>query len=1033
MTVALAFAASAESAPAKNILLEVLEPAQRTEPIRQFPVSVGLVFPEGELSAAPGGALRNDLGRPVPFEAEATGWWSPRKDCVKWLLLKFRADTDRTYYFERGGPPLAPKGKPIAQEEGNDVVVETGPLAVRISGQAPSVFQDVKLDGASICKGAQHGLLLSLFDGKKNPRCAIQDWQLKLEESTPDRAVAHARGFYHDHGGADDTGEAAAQLDLRYEFYRGEPFVRVYHTLTWRLLNFWIGAREISLGVKPQIGESGTVRIGLSDFEAGAWQTPWEPRTQVFAWQDGPEHFRVDVDGKGATEGGKLGGWIAMENADGRGVSVSLRFPWQTWPTALAVKDGAMYTQFYPERGKHMSFAPEDLIPEEYYRHPVWATRPYAREQGHYVHERARRRWYQHTAQGAARTHELTFLFYDKTTRRLPAVMNSVTQHPVVLRQDPKLAMRVPFMGFRIMPYDAERFPDVERALDMIGRLSTGRWASTYDYGLWKFGAVRWCRSANHHPGGLYRWNDGAQYDQQIIPWLLFIRGGDRRWFEEAEITARYLMDIGTNHFNTRGFPPGYMATAAALPFPYVPYHTTKGTKIHYLTYYYHLTGYRRAKEVMDTVVEGTTTFAADQSESIPPWYRRTGGRECYNMNVFWANAWQETFDPRVKEFALEWMGLARDREYSPELNVFRPPQVYLYSGLVIQQRLWKDRKLRDIMLKNLAAELLSYEEHGGVLSVEKTMGAGWAHEASGDERFARVAWDVARTLADNIADADLDAKEPPPFTYPGSSFYRAAFLPIIVGASVAQRMSYDRKTPPVRRALFVTLDADAAKGKPARGTVFIRPFESGDLKLRVSFQWTPAKGAVKGAVLDGERQLASFAVDRKPRETVILDGPGYGVRARSGPPSTDLVIPDAQADRTYRLVLEGGTDRTMALVMGDARIVHHVPPGKRFATQDLAGQYHAGRRLYARTTRDVVVVESYNAERSPYTIRDARTEELIFRSALGQPKSIEVKIGSDRLIELTSGGYGPWTLRKIDGITPYLSATPAGWFDPTQ
>ena len=80
---------------ASRIRLDVLEPANRSEVIRGFPVSVGLeqvhfscsglkcpcrrysksrpglVFPDGELSSVSGGRLVDDHARPVPFEVEA--------------------------------------------------------------------------------------------------------------------------------------------------------------------------------------------------------------------------------------------------------------------------------------------------------------------------------------------------------------------------------------------------------------------------------------------------------------------------------------------------------------------------------------------------------------------------------------------------------------------------------------------------------------------------------------------------------------------------------------------------------------------------------------------------------------------------------------------------------------------------------------------------------------------------------------------------------------------------------------------------
>ena len=71
--VLLAALAASSAWPAEHIALEMLEPGGRVRPLRDVPVSVGLVFPKGELAGLPGGRLLDDQGATVPFDAQATG------------------------------------------------------------------------------------------------------------------------------------------------------------------------------------------------------------------------------------------------------------------------------------------------------------------------------------------------------------------------------------------------------------------------------------------------------------------------------------------------------------------------------------------------------------------------------------------------------------------------------------------------------------------------------------------------------------------------------------------------------------------------------------------------------------------------------------------------------------------------------------------------------------------------------------------------------------------------------------------------
>ena len=120
-------------------------------------------------------------------------------------------------------------------------------------------------------------------------------------------------------------------------------------------------------------------------------------------------------------------------------------------------------------------------------------------------------------------------------------------------------------------------------------------------------------------------------------------------------------------------------------------------------------------------------------------------------------------------------------------------------------------------------------------------------------------------------------------------------------------------------------------------------------------------------------------------------------------------------------------------MVLADANVVHHLPQDRMFFTQDLAGQYYVGSRFCTETTGDTVVVTTQNPGRSPYSIRDARTWELLFHSSATDPREMKHKLGAGRRIIFIVAGYGPWTLRKIQGVKPYYAATPGQWFDPTQ
>src|SRR5690606_11590735 len=134
-TTASAPGARAENAPPQDaIRIDVVEPATRTTAVSPLPASVGIVFTQGEFPAGATGALRDDQGLPIPFESDITGYWDATKSHVKWLLLHFRADPARTYYFDPAGgagSALRPEGKPLATAADGAIAINAGRLTAR--------------------------------------------------------------------------------------------------------------------------------------------------------------------------------------------------------------------------------------------------------------------------------------------------------------------------------------------------------------------------------------------------------------------------------------------------------------------------------------------------------------------------------------------------------------------------------------------------------------------------------------------------------------------------------------------------------------------------------------------------------------------------------------------------------------------------------------------------------------------------------------------------------------------------------------
>jgi hypothetical protein len=122
----------------------------------------------------------------VPFEWEVTGWWSPEKDSVKWLLVHFLVSTNRRYTFLLGATPQSPHGKLLAIQMGDTIAVDTGPLQVRLTGARPFDLETAILRGRPIL---QPGPSLVQWKDDEGRMLSCPSWKLKLEQTTALRAT----------------------------------------------------------------------------------------------------------------------------------------------------------------------------------------------------------------------------------------------------------------------------------------------------------------------------------------------------------------------------------------------------------------------------------------------------------------------------------------------------------------------------------------------------------------------------------------------------------------------------------------------------------------------------------------------------------------------------------------------------------------------------------------------------------------------------------------------------------------------------
>ncbi|MBR58003.1 MAG: hypothetical protein CMH54_08265, partial [Myxococcales bacterium] len=252
-------------------------------------------------------------------------------------------------------------------------------------------------------------------------------------------------------------------------------------------------------------------------------------------------------------------------------------------------------------------------------------------------------------AHGASRTHQIELAFYqaEKSASGRGPKRASLLNHPSLVRQDPESALRINFLGLQMVPVQENpRFRVLEEALEAVLHLNSLRFRCHHDFGFWHFG------KAQGHYGleRLDRWSDGIQYGHQAIPWLLFLRGGSRRAYEEAMIQSRHAFDVAINkHYLD---PDWAGRSVSESDFSASPFNWGKETlglqsNLNFLAFYHHLGGQGRVQRLLQEYAMDMNE--ADAGDALPVGTHRLSNRARANFvpNALWALLVEEVGDDR--------------------------------------------------------------------------------------------------------------------------------------------------------------------------------------------------------------------------------------------------------------------------------------------------------------------------------------------------------------------------------------------------
>ncbi len=471
------------------------------------PVSGGVPLPPGRFAKDQAFALRDAAGRDLPCQVRPL---VVRRDgTLRWVLLDFQSDVppDGTarYTLHAAAPTAAPKRKLAVTESDAGVVIDTGTVRLKLSRTRPfGLFESVEAGGRQVVRGGRmsyvqlHGRTgwADKSRWKRRELAAGPPERMVLHHAGPLRVTVEVAGRF-----ADDP--AGATYKAYVTAWAGSSRVHVKTKLCnscetqFRLLPLERSRIELDLA-----GAAGRTLLGASEpVDAGGagWLhqglAPKAGEGAARAGRGEKELWRSGKEGRG-------GGWIARAAGDGC-VFVCDRLFAPDPPRRLAA-DG--------ERLLLESVSTPYEPPKNKWNKPVGA--PFLSDA----------RWLFDCTHHSS---EYTFDFAAPTDADALAAAAKASRDRLWVLASPAYYSRVEAVG-------SGRFGTLA---DEVASYRTWRWSFRKD------------QLPRSRPEGdaFVAWEDNhyeSEADTVEALLLMYLRTGDRGWFDRGEAWARYHVDL---------------------------------------------------------------------------------------------------------------------------------------------------------------------------------------------------------------------------------------------------------------------------------------------------------------------------------------------------------------------------------------------------------------------------------------------------------------------------------------------------------
>jgi len=649
--------------------------------LKDFPVSGGIPFPQGELKSVDEIQVFDRERKPVVFQARPLGYWAGGS--IKWAQIDTHLDvlpnSKQICFLSYGSKSKynLESSKLEVKENRKQIDIVTGPLKLHIKKEAfrlfDEVFVDVNSDGQFdkneiVSKG---GDLVLVHKGKEYRSSLDRDYSLTIEEQGPLKTTIKAEGWF-----VSSKKKKFCKFIVRIQAFAGKDFVNVYHTFIY---TGYPENKEHYLYKGKRLPKNETIEAiyietplelkGDMDYAFGVDNKSMKAALikDMAIRQINDASFLVDMDNRNVFKGKRSEGWLDISGKN-KGITIIEKNLWEQYPKGWEIdkRKRVVRTQLWPQ----------------------WAGELDLKTTKNANGEEAVARG---SAFGLAKTHLLSFYFHSGVFEKEKGWnLVKLLEKSLVLSAAPEWIYDTNAIG-KIVPRLRKSKNPAEDAINLMFDWAQRQVGINKWYGMIDFGDVlslqrdgTWLRNG--------RWGWFNNEAMGLVPGCLmqYLRTGDYKYFELGENNALHIMDVDTVHYNTvandkrlrRKIDDDYSQVGSTHRHNAAHWggrnEETSHTNLHGTLLYYYMTGYERAFDVAKEMGE----FFLKEKMT---YYKHPDICPQRNIaNVLWGavDMYEATQDERYKDLADKWAdSLFKGQKYDGTWQETYNPQTGTWVG----------------------------------------------------------------------------------------------------------------------------------------------------------------------------------------------------------------------------------------------------------------------------------------------------------------------------------------------------------------